>query len=391
MTSAVRSEPRTLSTLQIGMQWFPERGGGLDRVYYDMVRMLPAAGVQFTGLVAGSERVAADSGGSVRAFAPSDVSLMKRWRGVRAAVQSQLAAGRFDLVVSHFALYTFPVRGVIAQHRLPLVVHFQGPWAAESREEGAGRAAVWAKASIERQVYARAQRFIVLSDPFGKILTNTYGMREELIRRVPPGLETARFRTGLSRAEAREKLGWPLDRPIVITVRRLAHRMGLEDLVDAAAAVRKAVPDVLFLIAGRGRLSGALEERIKKLDLARHVRLLGFVADEQLPLAYTAADLTAVPTIALEGFGLVVVESLAAGTPVIVTPVGGLPDGIVGLAPQLVLPGTGAAAVAEGVTAALRGRLPLPSREQCEQHAEANFDWNAIAKKMRAVYQEVLT
>jgi len=55
-----------------------------------------------------------------------------------------------------------------------------------------------------------------------------------------------------------------------------------------------------------------------------------------------------------------------------------------------VLPATGAAALAEGVTAALRGRLPLPTRQQCQQHVEANFDWSVVAKKVRAVYEEAL-
>ena len=140
MTVAVTAPRATLSTLQIGMQSFPERGGGLDRVYYDLARMLPGAGVEFRGLVAGSAQVAADENRAVRAFAPSDAGLMKRWSAVREAVRRELAAGEFDLAVSHFALYTFPVRQIIADQGVPLVVHFHGPWAAESRQEGAGRA-----------------------------------------------------------------------------------------------------------------------------------------------------------------------------------------------------------------------------------------------------------
>ena len=380
-----------LSALQLGLHWFPERAGGLDRVYYDLIRALPSAGVQCRGLVSGTDRVAVDSAGVVRAFAKPSENVIKRWTAVRRAVRQELAGSRFDLVVSHFALYTFPVRKLIASHQLPLVVHFQGPWAAESRQEGARRIAVWTKDAIERSVYCRAQRFIVLSDPFGKILASTYGVSPDRIRRVPPGLETARFRTGLSRAAAREKLGWPTDRPIVFTARRLASRMGLEDLIDATVAVRKSKPDVLIHIAGRGRLLAELQQRIETCGLKEHVKLLGFVADSDLPLAYTAADLTVVPTIALEGFGLVTIESLAAGTPTMVTPVGGLPDGVIGLAPQLVLERTGAAALAEGITGALMGRIPLPSREECQQHAEANFDWKVIAGKVRTVYEEAIS
>ena len=65
-----------------------------------------------------------------------------------------------------------------------------------------------------------------------------------------------------------------------------------------------------------------------------------------------------VPTVALEGFGLITVESLSAGTPVLVTPVGGLPEAVAGLSQDLVLPSTGANAIADGIDGALSGRHP---------------------------------
>jgi glycosyltransferase involved in cell wall biosynthesis len=102
--------------------------------------------------------------------------------------------------------------------------------------------------------------------------------------------------------------------------------------------VRRIHPEVLLLIAGKGPLHDALSARIEDLGLQRHVRLLGYVPDADLALAYRAADLSVVPTVALEGFGLITVESLAAGTPVLVTPVGGLPETVQALAPNLILP-----------------------------------------------------
>jgi glycosyltransferase involved in cell wall biosynthesis len=305
-------------------------------------------------------------------------------------VGEELASAQVDLVVSHFAFYTFPVLGLIASQRRPLVVHFHGPWGAESRLEGAGRVAGGLKAMVERRVYRRAKRLIVLCDPYRRMLVSDFGVAEDRIRRVPPGMDTARFHTGLSRIEARERLGWSKDRPIVFVVRRLVSRMGLEDLIDAVVDVRKRVPEVLVLIAGKGRLSASLQERINSGRLHEHIKLLGFVPDADLPVAYTAADLTVVPTVALEGFGMVVIESLAAGTPVLVTPVGGLPDGIIGLAPDLVLPSNGAAALTEGMVGVLKGKTPVPTREECREHAEKNFDWRVIANKVRGVYEEAL-
>jgi hypothetical protein len=84
------SQP-TLATLQLGMNWLSEDAGGLNRVYYDCIRHLPQVGVEVSGLVAGSQAVAQESGGLVQAFAPLDSSLRQRWLGVRQAVRRLLA------------------------------------------------------------------------------------------------------------------------------------------------------------------------------------------------------------------------------------------------------------------------------------------------------------
>ena len=99
------------------------------------------------------------------------------------------------------------------------------------------------------------------------------------------------------------------------------------------------MPDLLVLVAGSGPLAAELKARAAGLE--DHLQFLGFLPDEHLPVAYRAADLSVVPSVALEGFGLIVAESLAAGTPALVTAVGGLPETLEGLAPQCVMPETG--------------------------------------------------
>jgi glycosyltransferase involved in cell wall biosynthesis len=120
------------------------------------------------------------------------------------------------------------------------------------------------------------------------------------------------------------------------------------------------------------------------------VRFLGSLPDGELPLAYRAAELTVVPTVALEGFGLIVVESLAAGTPVLVTPVGGLPETVARLSPCLVLPAAGPASLAEGLCDALAGRLALPDADTCRDYARAHYDWPVIADRIAAAYAEAM-
>jgi glycosyltransferase involved in cell wall biosynthesis len=313
-------------------------------------------------------------------------SLPRRFRELRKGVMDEISQGsRPVLIASHFALYGFPLLDVL--WRNAHVVHFHGPWADEAAAEGESRRAVFFKRGIERAIYASARRFVVLSQAFRDVLVRRYGVREDRVDIVPGGVQADTFNTGLSRAEAREKLGWPKDRTILVTVRRLARRMGLENFIDAVDQLRKREPGILAVLAGTGPLAAELADLVERKNLRDHVKLAGFVPDADLPVAYRAADLSVVPSIALEGFGLVVLESLAAGTPVVVTPVGGLPEVVSALSKDLVLDGSSANHLAEGLAMRLSALGKLPSDTACQAYAKDNFDWPVIAKRVVGVYK----
>lgn len=378
-----------LACLQLGMGWLPEQAGnGLDRVFHALLNHLPGAGMTAHGLVAGSDDVGRQTGGRVRAFARPGAPLPLRLAAMRRAARQALASQPPDLVAAHFAPYALPVLDLLGER--PLVVHFHGPWALESRAEGAGALAVRTKAWVERRVYRQGRLFVVLSDSFGAVLRESYGIDPGRIRVIPGGVEADRFDTGLSRHEARERLGWSLDRPILLAVRRLQRRTGLDALLEAFAILRRRRPDAVLLVAGSGAMEGALQAAIEAAGLGEHARLLGQVPDRDLPLAYRAADLSVVPSVALEGFGLVTAESLAAGTPVLVTPVGGLPEAVRGLSPDLVLADATPGGIAAGLIEALDGKRALPGSEECRRYARQRFAWPAIARRTREVYEEAL-
>jgi glycogen synthase len=378
---------RGLRTLQVGKGWFPEEAGGLNRYYHELLRHLPEAGVRVMGLVTGTEAVWTQSGGAVLPFAPRRASLAGRLRAVRRSMLGMLRLYPDSLCVAHFALYAAPWLDLLDGR--PLVVHFHGPWAAESRLEGAGGAVSGVKHLLERRVYRRGTRCIVLSHAFGRVLVQQHAVPADRVSVVPGGVDTLRFLPGTTPAEARRRLGWPTDRPILLVVRRLVRRMGLEDLIQAVAIARTMLPDLLLLVAGTGPLRAELERRAAA-SAARHVRFLGYLAEDLLPTAYRAADLTVVPSVALEGFGLTVPESLASGTPVLVTDVGGLPETVAGLSPELVVSGTGPGPLALALGDAMLGRVAVPSAEACVDHARAHFDWRRVAARIGGVYREVM-
>ena len=158
-----------IHTLQIGNDWFSERTAASIRVYSELMVHLPDAGVQVCGLVAGSAEVEMVTGGAVRAFASPSAPLWLRLLQARRAVIDALRTRRVDLLVSHFALYAFPV--IDRLQKLPVVIHFHGPWAAESGAEGSSRATSRIQAGIERAVYYSRQT----SDCFVQGLSSELG------------------------------------------------------------------------------------------------------------------------------------------------------------------------------------------------------------------------
>ncbi|MCG8364951.1 MAG: glycosyltransferase family 4 protein [Pseudanabaenales cyanobacterium] len=377
-----------MKTLQIGLGWLPEQAGGLNRFFYDSIRYLPAAGVEMRGLVAGSADVEQSSGGQVQIFAHQESSLWERCWRLRQAVRRILAEQKYALVVSHFALYAFPVLDQLSKQ--PLVVHFHGSWALEDSAQRGKTPAVWLKWALEQITYRQAASFIVLSQPSCNILHRNYQIPLERIHIVPGGVDTERFDTALTLAQAREKLGWPQDRPIILAVSRLMRRKGLENLIQALNQVRNAYPDVLLLIAGKGPLESALKTQIEELGLTDHARLLGVVHDPQLSWAYRAAEFLVVPSVALEGFGLITVESLAAGTPVLGTPVGGIPEILQPFSEELVMAGSSVEHLTQGILEALSGQRKLPSSHDCQTYVREHYAWPVVARQLKSVYQAVL-
>jgi glycosyltransferase involved in cell wall biosynthesis len=383
--SSARQGRELLTCLQLGAGWFPEHSGGLERYYFDLLDHLPAAAVKPTGLVAGSERVSIDSAGAVTAFSSASQNLLARLRSVRRSAAAA-AARDFDLIASHFALYAMPAMSAFPDR--PWVVHFHGPWSSEGRVNGGGRFGAFVKGLIEKRVYRRGDRFITLSEAFARLLSAQFRVPAEKIEVVPGGVDAARFSVPESRAEARAQLGWPTDRPIVLSVRRLVPRMGLENLIEAAT--HPSLRDAVFMIAGKGPLTGTLQQKIAATGPERRIRLLGYVPDEQLPLMYRAADLTIVPSVALEGFGLTAVESLMAGTPALVTPVGGLPEVVEKLSPDLIAESSRTEHLIARLRGSLSGAIDLPDADACREYARSNFDWHVIARKVRGVYERAI-
>ena len=270
-------------------------------------------------------------------------------------------------------------------NNVPVTFTFHGPWALEGEQEGGNQLNVLIKTWLERKLYQRCDRFITLSKAFASILHQHYQVGWDQISVIPGGVNTERFQANLTRQQARQQLNWSQERFILFTPRRLVQRMGLDRLLKAMTKLKSRFPNVWLAIAGKGPLRTALEQQATELDIKDCVKFLGYVPDEQLPVAYQAADLTVVLSQSLEGFGLVLLESLACGTPVLCTPVGGMPEVIEPFSPELITDSAEVEAIAHKLESILTGELSLPARLACREYAATHFNWPDIAGRVRQV------
>ena len=155
------------------------------------------------------------------------------------------------------------------------------------------------------------------------------------ITEIPPGVDVDRFgpiESDERRAAARDAFGLPVDGRMVVSVSRLVPRKGMDVLIDAAARLAPARPDLTVAIAGDGRDRGRLAQRIARRDAP--VKLLGRVADDELPALYGAADAFAMACrsrwggLEQEGFGIVFVEAAACGVPQVAGDSGGAAEAV---------------------------------------------------------------
>jgi glycosyltransferase involved in cell wall biosynthesis len=144
---------------------------------------------------------------------------------------------------------------------------------------------------------------------------------------IPNAVDDRFFNVTLTQAEARQKLGLPLGRPIVGVPGTLRPVKGQDFFLKAFPGVVSRIPDVLAAITGDGEPSfrNLLHRIVEEANLQQHVRFLGTIED--MPAFYRACDVICIPSRS-ESFGRAAIEAMAVGTPVVATRVGGLAETI---------------------------------------------------------------
>ncbi len=400
---------------------FEDHAGGSRLVARELAGGLVRRGHDITFLVrAGKDNLFSETtlnGAKIVRFASPD-SAAGYVKAAREACAGLLAENTFDIVHTHFAYSAVGPLQVIPGD-LPHVRSFYGPWHEEGRLEdrkkledcratlrspkaAAACAAALAtmhlryllRAQDERRSLHRSAVTVVLSEQSRQEVLKL-GYPAENIVKAPGGTDTDAFHLlpgkTAGKMAIRRSLGLPENAQILLSIRRLAPRMGLDKLIQAMPEITQRCPGACLVIGGAGPEAGRLQSLVETLHLQDHVRLAGFIPAQQLVSYYQAADLFVLPTQALEGFGLVTTESLSCGLPVIGTPIGATPEILAPLDRRLIAhsaqPHCLADAVAGYLNSAWRHTL---TPQHLHNYVRENFTWDRHVLRLEEVYTDLL-
>jgi phosphatidylinositol alpha-1,6-mannosyltransferase len=243
---------------------------------------------------------------------------------------------------------------------------------------------------LVHRVLHNAEFNIANSRSTASVLHDSWGLAEDQVRVLHPGVDTQRFVPASRNDGLRARFGWA-DRPVILTVGRLQKRKGHDQLIAALELVRKVVPTVLYAIVGDGEEKPSLQTQVQNAGLTEHVQFLGEVSDADLIHCYQQCDLFALPNREvnkdIEGFGMALLEAQACGKAVLAGTSGGTAE-------TMQIPETGRVVNCEAASPLAEVLIELlTDRDLMERMGKAGrrrvvkyFDWSALSQQAAQLF-----
>ena len=283
---------------------------------------------------------------------------------------------------------------------VPRITTYHSPWPVRyhiSTHQSRSGVRRWVNVKLrrylERKLLERSTHAITQSEYMRSKLARQYD-RPVCTTVIPSGVDAGRFCPSASGSSSITG-----GDPAILTIREFSDLGSLELLLDCFSSVQSEQTDPHLYVTGDGALRSEVRTRADRLGIRDDVTVLERVPHGERPGMYADADLCMVPTTELTGFGLPILEALAAGTPVVGTPVGGTGEILTGLAASLDLPAPTMAtqveadALAECLVA--WGDLPNTRRRQagaaCRRYVRETYSWDRTIRELLALCSRVVT
>lgn len=213
-------------------------------------------------------------------------------------------------------------------------------------------------------------------------LISSCGVDPSKIYFIPNGYDPKKYYS-IDKKKARSSLNLPDNSKLILSIGRLNEEKGQRHLISAINDVISVRDDVICYIGGTGQLRNALKHQISALNLHKHVKLVGFIPNEQLIHWMNSCDLFVLPSIS-ESFGIVQVEALACGKPVVATLNGGSEIIITSNEYGLLATPANSEDLAEKILAAIGREW---DQKEILKYAE-RFSWKNIAEDIMQIYEK---
>lgn len=294
--------------------------------------------------------------------------------------------GPFNMVHAHDWLVAFAGRALKHAHRLPLVATIHATEAGRNR--GLYNDLQRYIHSVEWWLTYEAWRVIVCSQHMREEVQGLFQVPPDKIVVIPNGVVLSKFREIHPDAALRRRYALPQER-IIFFVGRLVVEKGVQVLLEAMPKVLASCPEAKLVVAGQGPMEGELKNRAWELGIAHKVCFTGYLDDRTRNQLYRLAEVAVFPSL-YEPFGIVALEAMAAGVPVVVSETGGLKEivthGVNGLR---AFPGN-PNSLADNIIALLKDPvLATRVKEGGTRLVEDVYDWKRIARRTLQLYTAV--
>jgi D-inositol-3-phosphate glycosyltransferase len=295
----------------------------------------------------------------------------------------------YDLIHSHYWLSGWVGQALKARWGVPHVTMFHTLGEAKNRAHPDEREPAYRIAG-ERHVADGVDRIICASEGERRTLIEHYGVSPARAVRVPCGVDTDRFRP-LPRARVRRQLSLTADEPLVLYVGRIEPLKGIDILIRAAAETE--APFQLVVVGGDDkdeRRTSELRRLAAELGIGDRVTFRDAVPHDELPLYYSAADVCVVPSY-YESFGLVALEAMACGLPVVASRVGGLAETVQDARTGYLVPWRCPEPFAERLELLLHNEPLRRSLGRAGRGAAQEFSWANVGPRVEEVYHGLVS
>ncbi len=217
------------------------------------------------------------------------------------------------------------------------------------------------------------------------------GKYRDKIAVIPNGINVKDFDTQCSKEECKEKLGLPLDKKILLFFGYLSPYKGPDILVRAMPKILKNVPDTELVFVGKGVMRDELEMLSKRLGAEKNVKFAGFVKGSSKPFYYKAADVFVLPSImSTESFGIVNLEAMACGVPIVASKIGGIPDVVKDGENGLLVPPKDSDRLASAIIYLLENEDIMKKMGDNGKDKVKDYSWKRVAEETEKIYKEIL-